>query len=696
MVDEGSETGKRFFDCMDWWDDAVNSWDDCGGETVCALFIAALSHHGQPLQLEGGRALPHNSRLWSSIGGLDPFAQLECLGQLARRWYPRAFERGGQPLPSRPEFQHHFLGLCTLADWIGSNSEDSWFPFCDEPDDNYMERAREQARDAVRTVGLDIAEQRERFAGAPDFPGLFPGVAGPPNAIQQAVAGAPLEEALVIIESETGSGKTEAALWRFARMYDAGLVDGLYFALPTRAAAVQLHRRVRGFVTSLMPTQHRPPVVLAVPGYGPDADAEGVALQGYNSHAAGHQESDNKPWAAESSKRYLAAQIAVGTVDQAMMAALRVRHSHMRAACLSRNLLVVDEVHASDPYMRHILKASAGRSPGRRRLCPADVGHPRLSGAPPVAGRLGAAAGTGCHKALPTLPSALGRAAARASAPTGENGQDKSVEIIAAPLIQRFRPGVGDGALQAARAGAKVLVIRNTVSGALATQEALQQAAGDEHGLLFSVNGITTLHHSRFAPHDRRLLDTEVERRLGRDRPAGGQVVVGTQTLEQSLDIDADLLITDLCPGGRAAAAHRPPPPPPAQRPARRVRATRCIVLTPAAVDLSPLLQGGPNRTGLGPHGYVYEDLRVLEATRRLIAAYPQWDIPRMNRLLVESATHPTELERIVKELGDVWREHANKVMGGELADGLTAANATVRRGNAFTQRKKTPKYGSM
>ena len=288
---------------------------------------------GSRCNWRGDRALPHNSRLWTAIGDLDPFAQLERIGKLARGWFPAAWKPGGQPLPSRPEFQHHFLGLCTLADWIGSNED--WFPFCEEPQDDYMDTvARRQARVAVRTVGLDIAEQRERFTGAPDFAGLFPRIDGPANAIQSAVADTPLEEPLVIIESETGSGKTEAALWRFARMYDAGLVDGLYFALPTRVAAVQLHQRVRNFVANLFPEQHRPPVVLAVPGYGPDADADAVALRDYNSHAAGHHEADGRPWAAESAKRYLAAQIAVGTVDQAMMAALRVRHSHMRAATL--------------------------------------------------------------------------------------------------------------------------------------------------------------------------------------------------------------------------------------------------------------------------------------------------------------------------------------------------------------------------
>ena len=195
-----------------------------------------------------------------------------------------------------------------------------------------------------------------------DFADLFaiPG-APPPNAIQRQAAletplETPLEEQLVIIESETGSGKTEAALWRFARMFQAEKVDGLYFALPTRAAASQLHRRVKDFTTRLFPDGDRPAVVLAVPGYDAGPGVGPVALPNYDLDAAGHSESE-KPWAAESPKRYLAAQIAVGTVDQAMLGALQVKHAHLRASCLARNLLVVDEVHASDTYMTEIIRA---------------------------------------------------------------------------------------------------------------------------------------------------------------------------------------------------------------------------------------------------------------------------------------------------------------------------------------------------
>ena len=690
MLGENADTTERFFGSLDWWWDATESWDDRGGETVCALFIAALSHHGQPLQLEG--ELNHNSRLWTSVGGLDPFAQLERIGKLARQWFPAAWESQGQKLPSRPEFQHHFLGLCTLADWIGSNED--WFPFCGEPRDGYMEEARRRAESAMKAVGLDLSEQRWEFPKrSPGFADLFdiPGTP-PPNAIQRAALEAPLEEPVVIIESETGSGKTEAALWRFARMYQAGLVDGLYFALPTRAAARQLHERVNRFVDRMFPTDHRPEPVLAAPGYLRAGGITGQRLQNYEVWWDDHHR-DGRRWAAESAKRYLAAQIAVGTVDQAMMAALKVKHSHMRAACLSRNLLVVDEVHASDPYMRRIIKALLDAhldTGGHALLMSATLGSVarrqwlstnsmRPNDPPPLAEAVGTP--------YPAVSVMLAGGESITSA--GENRQGKSVNIADEPLINDHGK-VAELALRAARAGAKVLVIRNTVTSAVATQEALEQAADNEGEILFSVNGIPTLHHSRFAADDRNLLDREVESRLGRNRTPilnlsnGGLVVVGTQTLEQSLDIDADLLITDLCPVdvllqriGRLHRHRRDDRPPGYEEPL-------CIVLTPGADDLSPLLKGGPNRTGLGPRGYVYEDLRVLEATRRLIARRSQWDIPRMNRELVENATHPDALDAIVEELGEEWKAHALDIEGKGIAEVQGASGSVVPRDKSF------------
>ena len=162
-------------------------------------------------------------------------------------------------------------------------------------------------------------------------------------------------------------------------------------------------------------------------------------------------------------------------------------------------------------------------------------------------------------------------------------------------------------------------------------------------------------------------------------------MVVGTQTLEQSLDIDADLLITDLCPADvllqRIGRLHRH-----WQNDGARpdnYTEPRCIALTPGD-DLSPLLSSGGSANGLGPHGGVYRNLHILEATRRLVDQHPQWRIPEMNRELVEMATHPEVLERITEELGEEWKEHAIGTAGGHIADVQTARNAIVRRDKTF------------
>ncbi len=128
-----SATCEWFFDALGWWWNATASWDNCGGETVCSL-SAALSHHGQPLQLVGSRS--ENLRIWRPFGGLDPREHVSRIGQLAHSWFPKAFAHGVKPLPSASAFQHHFLRLCNLADWIGS--DEMWFQYVDEPHDDYI------------------------------------------------------------------------------------------------------------------------------------------------------------------------------------------------------------------------------------------------------------------------------------------------------------------------------------------------------------------------------------------------------------------------------------------------------------------------------------------------------------------------------------------------------------------------------
>ena len=688
------ETAGWFFDALGW--DDLLAWDDRGGVTVSSLSLAALSHHGRPVDPHD--TLEPNPRLWRSFGNLEPGSFVERVARSLREWFPAAFRAEAPPLPSAPEFQHMFMGLCNLADWIGSDED--LFPYVDEPRSDYHTTARERAGYAINALGLDVPDRRKSPPRLPGFGELF-GIEGAPrpNAIQeQAAWRTPLDERLVIVESETGSGKTEAALLRFAAMYRRRLVDGLYFALPTRAAAKQLHDRITAFAERMFPEGQSPEPVLAVPGYVRAGEVTGTRLPGFevlwddDPDAA----TGRRRWAAESAKRFLAAIIAVGTVDQAMLAALQVKHSHLRAACLARNLLVVDEVHASDPYMRVILEALLNAhlgAGGYALLMSATLGsaarrqwllRPRRASDLPK---------QSLHEAIGTAYPAVSTRGEDGEivAAAGENDRRKTVRLHTLRAMHDFAEAAGL-ALAAARSGAKVLVVRNTVDYAVRMQRAIEAAAGKgDIDLMFRLNGKPTLHTGRFAAEDRLLLDAEVEKQLGKRRPGGGRIVVGTQTLEQSLDIDADLLITDLCPMDvllqRIGRLHRHVR---EDRP-YGFRETRCIVLLPPHDDLTPLLErkpGGPARNGLG--GYVYPDLRVLELTRQLVVEHATagqpWRIPAMNRELVERTTHPDALEELVEAMGGRWIEHGSEVEGVTISDRLTARNVIVRRDLSFLE----------
>jgi CRISPR-associated endonuclease/helicase Cas3 len=232
-------------------------------------------------------------------------------------------------------------------------------------------------------------------------------------------------------------------------------------------------------------------------------------------------------------------------------------------------------------------------------------------------------------------------------------------------------------ALEAARNGASVLIVRNTVAGAIAVQRALEALAPDDP-CLFRAEGVIAPHHGRFAAPDRRLLDAAVENAFGkRAERRGGCVLVGTQTLEQSLDIDADLLLTDLCPMDvllqRLGRLHRHA----RRRPTGFEEAT-AVVLVPEARDLSPFL---PSRSrGLPRHGLgrVYPDLLAIEATWRLLETHQPLTLPEDNRWLVEHATHPDALATIAAELGDAWEKLRRELQGVAAAHGQHAAHVAL------------------
>ncbi len=680
----GPET-ERLSDALVY--NEIGRW--CRDEGAFArLAFATLAHHGRPVNPE--HLLP-DLRCWRPTDGRDPFGAIADLLSRARRGFPDAFATSGEHLPDATAFQHAFSGLVTLADWVGSDRR--FFPYASDLSTDRMPLAREGAPRALAAIGLDPSVPRRAIASStPDFEGSFGFEA---NEIQRRMLALPIpsEPSLTILESETGSGKTEAALGRFLDLFRAGAVDGLYFALPTRTAATQIQRRVVDAVERTFAAGARPPVVLAVPGYlvvdrltgkslpdfevlWPDGDGEQTRYRG---------------WAAENAKRYLAGAVVIGTIDQVLLSTLVVPHAHLRATALLRHLLVVDEVHASDAYMTRLLDEVL-----RRHL--QAGGHALLMSA-----TLGAAARTrllapGTRASVPPLDAArtapYPAVAYRVGSgeptmePSGSTGRSKSVKVTLAPAAGD--PGAVAGlALDAAKRGARVLVVRNTVRDCIATQEAVEALAGErDRALLFACRDVPAPHHARFASPDRVALDDALETEFGKSRPAGGRVAVATQTVQQSLDLDADLILTDLCPADvllqRLGRLHRHAD----RRRPQGFESAHVHVLVPADRDLARfILKSGEAR---GPHGLgtVYADLLVLEATWRLLERHAEIVIPEMNRDLVERATHPDALRTLADALGQGWSGHLTWQAGVVFADRGVASVNLLRWTEPFGERE--------
>ena len=638
---------------------AIDAW-----MTTPDILMAVLAHHGRPIE-----SVERGAEGWKAVSlpvfSYDPLAAATEYGRIMADWFAPAFSAGDARLPDPPRFQHLLGGLVALADWLGSDPR--FFPFRAELDPAYLHVARNRARQAVAAIGLDVAPSRAAARSRTSFAEVTGKSEANPQ--QRLVDTVGLEERLLILEAETGAGKTEAAFWRFAKLFEAGKVDGLYFAVPTRAAAMQLHRRIAAMLRSFLagaPLE----AFLAVPGYLRAGAAEGQALPDWRVRWDDAATADEAVliarWAAENARRFLAAPVAVGTVDQAMLAALKVKHAHLRAAALCRSLLVIDEVHASDRYMTEIQAELVSQHLRRG-------GHAMLMSA--TLGSVARARWLGLNPA-PDFDAAV---AAPYPAVWGRNGTEWSTTLalrqkaVAMSTLPTMAPeAASSSAIAAAQAGARVLVIRNTVTAAVATWNAVR-AAGAER-LLLCVGGGPALHHSRFAPEDRALLDECVEATLSpHARLAGGCIVIGSQTLEQSLDIDADFLLTDLCPVDvllqRIGRLHRHAS---VARPGGFEVPGCCVLMPERGLEplLAPAFENGLGawRDQAGVFSGIYRDLSILELTRVLVVEHPEWRLPAMNRLLVESATHEQRIADLHAVVGGGWVGYRNTIVGGELA----------------------------
>lgn len=656
---------------------------DVAQEAVLDLWLAAVSHHGEPLSAESlynAASAPHPT--WTCpIAGYDPLFGLAQLRNAAMALWPDAFEAGAVTYEPRQPLIHAFAGLVSLADWIGSDTRH--FPYDLGPQDHHRwPVALQAARKALRDMRIDMEDIRVDLRHrSPSFSSVF---GFSPKEMQQAAADAPMTSP-VVLEAETGSGKTEAALWRFKTLFEAGEVDALCFLLPTRVAATSISQRIDAFIERLFPDPtRRPNTVLAVPSYLRANAADGKWLAPFRVLWPDREVGDPLFWAAENSKRYFAAAAASGTIDQFLLSTLQTRHAHLRGSVLLRSLVVVDEVHASDPYMRALLvkalqrhQAAGGHALLLSATLTRDLRNELLRTAPAPRARFGQAQ----PAASDDLPDDYPRISTPSHTRTfGKITHHKRIQHQLQPWM--LDPAaVASCAAHAALAGARVLVLRNTVRQAVATQQALELLLGADHPTLFRCNGVVALHHGRYALTDRRALDARVGEVLGKGAAMQRQAMVlcATQTVEISVDCDADFMITDLAPMDvllqRLGRLHRHAARDEAGRPDGYDR-PRCVVLTPAVDDLGSLLKRGATRgLGMGRNS-AYPDLLALQATLNALQdriTFPELDIPTHNRELVERSCGRPSLDALAQQLGEPWIEHMQELHGQRSAQSATA-----------------------
>ena len=448
-------------------------------------------------------------------------------------------------------------GLATLADWLGSN--DAFFPYCAEamPLAEYWERrALPGARQVLKQTGLLQAPVGVGFPGFREAFGLRP---TPLQAWAESIDLAAGPQ-LLILEDITGSGKTEAALTLVHRLLAAGQGRGLYFGLPTMATSNAMYHRLGKFYRSLFPMETRPSLVLAHGArHLEDAFLESVVPEPTADRNYTREDrtasAECRAWLADNRKTALLAEVGVGTIDQALLGVLPRRHQSLRLLGLADKILVVDEVHAYDPYTTGLLKtllAGHARQGGSAVLLSATLPHSLrrelllawqkgrgVTGEGPVA------------EHFPMATQVHDEGVSEYEVSTGMN-RSRSLPVH----FLHDETEVQKAVVEAVRQGGCACWIRNTVDEAISAFEAIREQLADP--------GQVILFHARFTMADRQRLEAQVLQVFGKDSTAmerAGRVLIATQVVEQSLDLDFDCLISDLAPVDlliqRAGRLHR-------------------------------------------------------------------------------------------------------------------------------------------
>jgi CRISPR-associated endonuclease/helicase Cas3 len=607
---------------------------------------AIAGHHGmEPPQAREPEG--HPPMVSQQIIEQDRLARLAFIGAMEALFLtPAGLSLDDDPPPCDLEFM---AGFCAICDWLGSMTVNSRgeprFTYTTEwmEPAEYLQRRQPTARQVLEESGL-----LARSVTTGGMKQLFPQF-DQARGVQILVDALPVTAGLTLIEAPTGSGKTEAALALAAHLLAAGEAESIIFALPTQATADAMLDRIVEVAGRLFDS---PDVVLAhgKSRFNPlfidlKSAAGKKAMYGAGEREAAAQCAE---WLGQSRKRVFLGQIGVCTVDQVLVSALPVRHRFVRGFGLGKSVLIIDEVHAYDAYMYGLLhrvlahqKAMGGSAILLSATLPLPLRQALLQSWDADSAPLGAG------NPYPLITRADADDTRLYELPDAERQRliDSSRTVVLDWLeTPDMLPDevLANQIVTAAEAGANVAVICNLVADAQRLAERLE-AFTEKPVVLF---------HSRFRFKDRQTLQQAVMDKWGKEgvRPDGA-ILVATQVVEQSLDIDFDWMATQLCPVDllfqRLGRLHRHP----RRRPAG-FEQPACTVLLPYEhqYELHKRIYGNGKAA----------NARVLWRTEQMVKKHPRVDFPAAYRPLIEAVYEeeawPDEPQAITEEYEFYWQ----------------------------------------
>jgi CRISPR-associated endonuclease/helicase Cas3 len=512
----------------------------------CPESVAAVvgTHHGAPFS---GVEVPEDLMLYFEENFYGKSGRVSAQGQqwseIRAQWIKFALEYSGyKDMSELPEIdvpaQMILSGLLMMADWIASNAE--YAPLIAQEDDGR---------------GLQYPERIEQIWEQVSFPDqwmpscwfmddeLFKEKYGfVPNEMQRQMIKA-VEEAstpgIYVLEAQMGVGKTEAALSAAEILASKWHCEGVFFGLPTQATANGIFPRMKSWVENVSDGNQ-----LSIKLAHGNAMLQKDYRELFHGYARQNEDDDNgglivHNW-FEGRKQTLLSSFVIGTVDQLLMAALQQRHVMLRHLGLAGKVVIIDECHAYDAYMNCYLERAlewlgiygvpvillSATLPAKRRAELIEAYNGKMFSDEPDGWRE--------NNAYPLLTYTDAGNVRQCVIPVDVS--DKEVTILRACEDETVR------ILQERLAGGGCAgVILNTVSQAQEMARMIRKNMPDYTVVLI---------HARFTMADRQQIEEEILQRLGKTSVPEERrlIVVGTQILEQSLDIDFDLLITQLAP----------------------------------------------------------------------------------------------------------------------------------------------------